>query len=424
MASLLALLGLMAWAAPGLRHWLPAWIIMSPSAALVSLACAACLALSLSPAARDGYSLRDWVAVAAVALGVTAWIAAGGIAALPRLFSLDDYPALRPGEMTIQFAAAFLLLGLLLVFLTADRGIASHAADIVLGILIVETLFLAARYTFQVTHMFGVSVLDPTPPATLFELLLLTLIAGLARARHGFFDILLGAGMGGRIARPLTIAVILVPFSREAMRERLIHVHLVPEHGAAAFLAALTSLVGLILVVMVSRYIGRMEASIRHLSLRDELTGLYNLRGFRLLADQALRMAQRSNLPFSLLFIDVDDLKQINDTMGHSVGSAMLAETAELLKTSVREADVVGRIGGDEFAIAGQFTQQTIVEAAVRLEAQALMTRSEASQSLPISLSIGYVTAQPGAQETLEQLLEAADAVMYNQKRRKKLQVC
>lgn len=421
--ALLAVPGLVAWPLPGLHHWFPAWAVMSPSGALVSLACATSLALSLSPAVRDA-RLGAWVGAAAVALGVSAWIASGGLAALPRLFSLADYPAMRPGEMTIQFAAAFLLLGLLLVVLNAERGIASHAADVILGILVIEVMFLAARFVFQVTHLFGTSAVDPTPPATLMAIVLLTGVAALARARHGFYDVLLNDGMGGRIARPLAILVILLPFSREALRERLIRIRLVPEHGAAAFLAAGTAFVSVLLVMFVGRYIRQMEASIRHLSLRDELTGLYNLRGFKLLAEQALRMAQRSNLPFSLLFIDVDDLKQINDTMGHAVGSAMLAETAELLKASVRESDVVGRVGGDEFAIAGQFAEEAIREAAERLEAQALDTRDASSHSLPISLSIGHVTARPGEHETLQQLLDAADAVMYNQKRRKKLQVC
>lgn len=421
---LLAVSGLLAWAAPGLHHWLPPWVFASPSAALVSLACAASLALSLSLPAGDARGLGNWVAAAAIALGVSAWITSGGTTALPRLFSLSDYPALRPGEMTIQFAVAFLLLGLLLLLLHANHGIASLAADVILGVLVIEVMFLAARYVFEVSHLFGASAVDSTPLATLTALVLLTGVAVFARARHGFYDVLLSAGMGGRIARPLVVIVVILPFAREALRERLIRIRLVPEHGAAAFLAAGTAFASVILVMFVGRYIRQMETSIRHLSLRDELTGLYNLRGFKLLAEQALRMAQRSQLPFSLLFIDVDDLKQINDSMGHAVGSAMLAETAELLKASVRESDVVGRVGGDEFAIAGQFPEEAIREAAERLEAQALLTRSASSHSVPISLSIGHVTARPGSHETLEELLHAADGVMYHQKRRKKLQVC
>jgi diguanylate cyclase (GGDEF)-like protein len=102
-------------------------------------------------------------------------------------------------------------------------------------------------------------------------------------------------------------------------------------------------------------YIKGMENEIHDLSLRDELTGLYNLRGFKILAVQALRLAQRSNAPFSVLFIDLDDLKRINDFHGHGVGSAALNETGELIKTTFRETDVIGRVGGDEFAVAGQF---------------------------------------------------------------------
>lgn len=421
---LLCLPGLGTWAFPVFRNWLPNWAVVPVSAVLVALACAASLALSLSLIGRESGGLQHWVAGAAISLGVAASLTAGGVAALSRLLSLSDYPASRPGEMTVQIAVAFVLLGLLLLVLDAKRGPLSHAADLILAMLGVLTMFLTAHFIFEATNLFRTGLSDPTPAATLAALDLLTACAFLARMRYGFFDILLGSGMGGRIARQLTLLLIVLPFVREASRERLIRAHLVPEHGAAAILGAISSGLALLLLVLITRYIRRMEKSIRHLTLRDELTGLYNLRGFKLLAEQALRLAQRSNVPFSLLFIDVDDLKQINDSLGHGVGSAMLAETAEVLTASFREADVVGRIGGDEFAVAGQLDQRAIMEAVERLEAQASNTRSEASRSLPISLSIGHVTAHASTQETLDELLHKADVVMYNQKRRKKLQLC
>ena len=424
-AITLGILALLAWVFPALRHWMPAGGIMPVNGALISLCCAASLATALFPRGRKmGQPLHLWLAGAAVALAVAA--AATGSATgrpLADLFSLSDHAA-HPGAITVQVAAAFITIGLLLLLMNAERGIASYTADALVLILFLLLFFLLSRDLFEVTHIFAVPMVDPTRPATLAALALLSGATFLSRARRGAFDILLGSGISSRIARSLMVLPISMPFLREAGRARLVNDHMVPEHGAAAFLASATAIMLLAVLVAITRYIRRMERSIRNLSLRDELTGLYNLRGFKLLAEQALRLAQRSNQPFSLLFIDVDDLKQINDSLGHSVGSSLLAQTADFLRTSFRESDVVGRIGGDEFAIAGQITPSAIAETADWLEAQAFLTRTKGTESIPISLSIGHVSATAGSAETLDELLEKADAVMYSQKRSKKLQPC
>ena len=123
------------------------------------------------------------------------------------------------------------------------------------------------------------------------------------------------------------------------------------------------------------------------LTLRDELTGLYNLRGFHLLADQAPRLAQRSNLPFSVMYIDLDNLKHTNDTLGHEAGSAFLAETSEILRNTFRETDVLGRIGGDEFAIAGHFNTASVFMATQRLEASCAERNAESGRQFVLSLA-------------------------------------
>jgi diguanylate cyclase (GGDEF)-like protein len=163
-----------------------------------------------------------------------------------------------------------------------------------------------------------------------------------------------------------------------------------------------------------------MESEIHELSLRDELTGLANLRGFRLLAEQALRMARRSHLPFSLLFIDLDQLKEINDTSGHSVGSNILSDTGKILRATFRESDVLGRVGGDEFAVAGNFSQAAITVAIHRLLEAVAQRNTHYAQKPLLSLSLGHVTSEPDAIETLDDLLEKADFAMYEDKRLKK----
>jgi diguanylate cyclase (GGDEF)-like protein len=146
------------------------------------------------------------------------------------------------------------------------------------------------------------------------------------------------------------------------------------------------------------------------------------MRGFYLLAEQTLRLAQRAQLPFSVIFIDLDGLKQINDQMGHNTGSAYLAETGELVAMTFREGDVKGRFGGDEFVIAGQFSVVGIEIATQRLLNAAAERNITIPRKFPLSLSIGHVTADYYSQETLRDLVTRADGEMYKEKRRKKLQ--
>ena len=157
--------------------------------------------------------------------------------------------------------------------------------------------------------------------------------------------------------------------------------------------------------------------------MRDPLTGLYNSRGFSLLAEQALRLARRSQLPFSALYIDLDNLKQVNDAHGHAMGSSFLAETGQLLKATFRESDVMARIGGDEFVVVGYFNRVSVSIAAQRLAAACAAKNASSAAPLPLSLSIGYVTASENGNESLKELLAAADKAMYEEKRRRKVPI-
>ena len=139
-----------------------------------------------------------------------------------------------------------------------------------------------------------------------------------------------------------------------------------------------------------------------------------------MLAEQALRIAQRSQLPVSVLFVDLDNLKKINDTLGHETGSSFLVETATLLKETFRETDVIGRIGGDEFAVICQGSHVAVSIAAQRLHL-ASKTHNAEGRRIPLSLSIGFVTAEEHGHQSLQELLTVADRAMYEDKRRKKV---
>jgi diguanylate cyclase (GGDEF)-like protein len=179
--------------------------------------------------------------------------------------------------------------------------------------------------------------------------------------------------------------------------------------------------VSFLLLLFLTWRIQRMEAEISDLSLRDELTGVRNLRGFHFLGEQALHLAQRSKQPLSVLFIDLDNLKGINDSLGHSTGSAFLVEMAKLLENTFRETDVIGRIGGDEFAVLCQCSHAAMSSAAQRLDEASAIRNSEPGRQFPFSFSVGYVTSEEHKRESLDELLSHADKAMYEEKKRKKL---
>jgi len=159
------------------------------------------------------------------------------------------------------------------------------------------------------------------------------------------------------------------------------------------------------------------EKMYRTLSLYDELTGLYNLRGFYILAEQQLKKALRSKNRMLLLFVDVDKLKWINDNFGHQEGNTSLIDTAIILKKQIRESDILARIGGDEFVALIDKTADDLQEIlAKRLEENIRIYNSKRTRNFKLSLSIGFAYYDPATPSSIEELLDHADKVMYERK--------
>ena len=162
---------------------------------------------------------------------------------------------------------------------------------------------------------------------------------------------------------------------------------------------------------------------LRSFSLTDGATGLNNRRGFMILATGLLKFARRAGYPASLLYIDMDSLKYINDTFGHAAGDAALIHFAGILTDTFRESDVIGRLGGDEFVVLMiDATESDLANMQVRLQSNVDAHNLQAGgQALSFSLGVIHVDAK--STETMEALLSQADAAMYKHKQSRKRKV-
>lgn len=166
----------------------------------------------------------------------------------------------------------------------------------------------------------------------------------------------------------------------------------------------------------------RAEAAIHALSLVDELTGLYNRRGFLAFSKQHLTSIQRTNKNLMVVYADLDELKHINDSFGHQEGDRALVKTAEILRETFRSSDVLGRLGGDEFMVCAAVDPEGGVDSALaRLNLE--FENYNALKAVPytLSVSVGLAIMDGEGTESVEELMARADQAMYENKRKRKL---
>ncbi len=162
------------------------------------------------------------------------------------------------------------------------------------------------------------------------------------------------------------------------------------------------------------------EEALKTLSLKDDLTGLYNRRGFFALAEQGLKNAQRMRTEMLLIFGDLDNLKGINDTFGHKEGDQALVDTSQILKETFRESDIIARIGGDEFVILAMNSFETSAEKLIqRLKKVLKDNHRQTKRAYTLSLSLGVAFFDPRNPCSIDALLAQADKLMYENKPQK-----
>lgn len=163
-------------------------------------------------------------------------------------------------------------------------------------------------------------------------------------------------------------------------------------------------------------YLGKIIDRYKQLSYKDSLTGLYNRRYFYEILEMEFKRARRNNISISLLFIDVDNFKKINDTYGHKYGDHVLVKLANTLKKEIRDVDIISRWGGEEFIV---LLNDTDIDGS-RVVAERLRVAVEKQKfQTDITISIG-VTSSDGS-ISIEKIVSLADDALYKAKEQKNM---
>ncbi|MCB2180614.1 MAG: diguanylate cyclase [Desulfobulbaceae bacterium] len=171
----------------------------------------------------------------------------------------------------------------------------------------------------------------------------------------------------------------------------------------------------------------KMEDRLREISITDELTGLLNRRGFLSIAAKQLELADRLEKQMYLLYADIDNMKWINDNLGHSIGDEALKEASDVLVSTFRKADVIGigRLGGDEYAVLmfsdlqAEGCDHPVLK---RIEDEIAQRNKKPNRKYALSISVGIVPYVPEECSSLEEFISRGDEAMYTRKREKKVQ--
>jgi two-component system cell cycle response regulator len=163
----------------------------------------------------------------------------------------------------------------------------------------------------------------------------------------------------------------------------------------------------------------RMLEQVRQLAILDPLTKLSNRRGFSMLCQQPLELAIRTKKPMTVLFVDIDRMKGINDAFGHTEGDRALMDAARLMLMTFRKSDVLGRLGGDEFAVLmTESTSEGPEVAVARFQENITAFNAGSRRGYTLGLSVGMALFDPESPCTLDELLARGDQAMYREKRK------
>lgn len=166
-----------------------------------------------------------------------------------------------------------------------------------------------------------------------------------------------------------------------------------------------------------------MEKQLQEAALIDVLTGLFNRRGFFTSAGKRFKLALRKEEKLSLLYLDLNNMKAINDNLGHNSGDSALIDAADIIRQTFRESDIIARIGGDEFAVLLTTPPEGMIENIIieHLQKKIASFNAEGKRDYTVSMSAGMAHWSPENPRTIDDLMSQADALMYENKKQDKL---
>jgi diguanylate cyclase (GGDEF)-like protein len=408
------------WLLPAVGAHLPEeWSLMKANTALAFLVGTAGAILTQTKQGRRRIMGRACAILVMVIAGAALFAYSTGHPIGLETILVADSGAKMPGRMSVQTGVYLEFIGLILIFEDAARKPWIHLVDALTMTLVLLILSITAGYVFDAGSLFGQTAYTSVAPQTLACMLLLGIAVIGRRARNGFFSVLVGEAIGSQTARLTLPFALMLPFLVVSGSAYSTHARWLSAPYAAALAASVCSVLIFGLLVLMARRINELERELRDTSLTDELTQIHNRRAFYLLGEHALLEARRNGLSLTVLFFDLNGLKQVNDSLGHEVGSRLLVHAADLLRSNFRSNDVVARVGGDEFAVVTHSTKEELIAALNRLD-KSTAAVNKSGNPYHISYSMGEAAIDLDSKESFGGLVQRADALMYARKRRKK----
>lgn len=415
----IAVLVLGAWFSPGLAALAPAgWSKMVANTAVGLFFAAGGLALSAEHQSPLRIRLGQVAGCAIMALGVLT------LAEYITTISLQidtwlphSHSGSFPGRPSPQTCIGFVLLGSCLLTIREDKTGLSLFADLLAGMLVMFDLTMISGYLYGALPVTGFGPATLLSPHTLvcFSAATFVIVGRRAKQGHVLAD-LVGIGIGSQVVRIVLPVILVVPFIFSIVVGRLIDSGTMTGALARTLAAPAEAFLLLGIIVWMAWHLNRLERRLRELSLTDELTKLYNRRGFHFLAEQIFRNATRSRTGMTALFFDLDGLKHANDTIGHEGGSELIKAFARILVESFRETDIIGRVGGDEFTVLTTGDGGQAHKILARVVGRLGDYNMSSDLSVPLSFSVGVAEFAYGSTESLDALIARADALMYEDK--------
>ncbi|MGD2172009.1 MAG: GGDEF domain-containing protein [Gammaproteobacteria bacterium] len=422
LASLIAIFILIGWLLPPLQAILPdGWPQMKANTALAVLLCAVGFALERQTRTHGQTIARKICASIVVLLTGAALYehATGDASGIGTLLATDEESPM-PGLMPEQAAVGLLLIGAALLLDSNQKMLLGYLLDFVVSVTFVLLMIMVAGSVYNVTLPVGKSDMIPIAPQTLACFAMLAFVLISRRAPRGIFSPMVSIGIGGQIARILIPSSIAVTYLLILAGLSVAILGRLSMSLSAALTAASIVVILFFSTLLVARRINALESRLRASSLTDELTGLHNFRGLTLMGERLLLDARRGEQSLSMIFIDADGLKEVNDTLGHDAGSRMLVDIATLLRGNFRDVDLIGRVGGDEFAVMVKGDKSDLESMLERFKAAIEEANRLGDKPYRISCSLGVITTEPNQKMSLIDLLAHADAKMYENKRERR----